>query len=245
MRTIILSLSLLSLSSTAIADWCDGTQWMFTKMDMASRVDHATESLSNLSKVLKSEKLRLASQVKTHTQSLTKQLQQQYLELNTQTTQLCQAGKQQSYPLNYQQVSLNTVIDFKNQLRLNLQLISSQKEMIIALQDKENNFNYHLNQLDNLQHKILLLNQQPKIQKQSPVSSLQFVKQACELEKKAEDEIDITEKIVINDVLDKELSALKQENIADIPLQQFINNCKVSTISQQVNASNDWWNYLK
>lgn len=245
MRTIILSLSLLSLSSAAIADWCDGTQWMFAKMDMASRVDNATESLNSLAVELKSEKLRLSSQVKIHTQSLTEQLQQQHLELNTQTIELCQVGKLQNYPLNYQQVPLNTVTDFQNQLRLNLQLISSQKEMITSLQSKDNSFNYHLDQLDSLKNKIALLSQQMKIQKHSPVSSLQFVKQACELKQKSEDEIDITEEIVINDLLDEQLAELKQENIADVSLQQFIGNCQLSTISQQMNASNDWWNYLK
>jgi len=245
MRTIILSLSLLSMSSTAIADWCDGSQWMFAKMDMASRVNDASGSLQNLLSQLKSEKLRLTNEVKQHTQSLTEQLQQQNIALNTQTIKLCHLGQQQKYPLNYQQVSLNTVMDFKNQLRLNLQLLTSQAKMIAALRDKEKGFNHHLDQLENFKNKISLLKQQTKIQQHSPVSSLQFVKQACQLKQKSEDEISMTEEIVMGDVLDEQLSTLKQENIADVSLQQFMSNCRLSSISQQINASNDWWNYLK
>ena len=240
----IFFLSLLLFSTPAIADWCDGTKWMFKKMSMEERVGDAINELERLSTDVGLEKIRLKEKVTVSSRSLREQLTQQYASLKDQTVSLCQSAKKSSFPFQYQQLELSSVTDYRNQLSLNLDLLSSQKQMITALKEEEQRFDQHIKNLSRNYNKALLLNKQTKVQQRSPVSSLQFIQQACTLKQETMDELEETGEILINDVLDQRLGGLEQEPIDNESLGGFIKNCKLQPIQQQMQANSSWWRAL-
>ena len=147
MRLIHTCFFSLLISTSATADWCDGSKWLFTKMPMDERVAHATSALDQLGYDLLVEEGRLNDKVSVNSRSLREQLIQQHITLKNQTTTLCQSPKKSSFPLAYQQVELKSVADFKHQLGLNLNLLSSQQQMISALEEEEKGFLQYSKQL--------------------------------------------------------------------------------------------------
>jgi len=244
MRLVYNCFITLLISTPVSADWCDGTKWMFTKMPMEERVSSAMSNLDTLAIDLLIEKTRLKEKVSVNSRSLREQLTQQYSRLKKQTVALCQSPKQLSFPFTYQQVELKSVADYKHQLSINLGLLSSQKQMITALEEEEKRFSQHIKQLTSYRNKATLLKQQTTVQQRSPVSSLQFIQQACHLKQQSLEELDKTTEIIINDVLDQRLEDLEQEPVDDESLGDFIKNCKLEPIQQQMQSNASWWRVL-
>ena len=244
MRLINTCFLALLVSTPAPADWCDGSKWMFSKMPMEERVTNAMKNLDALAIEVREETTRLTDNVMVNSRSLREQLTQQHADLKGQTVALCKSPKQSSFPFAYQQIELKSAIDYQHQLSLNLGLLPSQKQMITALKEEEARFKHHIKQLDDYRNKSLLLNQQTKIQQRSPVSSLQFIQQACALKQDIEDELEASEEILINEVLDQRLDDLEQEPVDDKSLGDFIKNCKLAPIQQQMQANSSWWRVL-
>jgi hypothetical protein len=245
MRLINTCFLTLFISTSATADWCDGSQWMFVKMPMETRVTDAIADLNALTVELLAEEKRLKNKVSVNSRSLREQLTGQYSTLKNQTIALCKSPQKSSFPFTYQQVELKSTTDYKNQLNLNLGLLSSQRQMINALKEEESGFKQHIKQLSAYRNKALLLNQQTKIQQRSPVSALQFIQQACGLKQQITNELEITNDILINAVLDQQLADLEQQPIDHDALGHFIKNCKLAPIQQQMQANaKSWWRVL-
>ena len=234
----------LFISTPATANWCDGTRWMFTKMPMETRVTEAIADLDALAIDLLAEKKRLKNKVSVNSRSLRKQLTEQYTELKELTVMLCKSPKKSSFPFSYQQIILRSTADYRHQLSLNLGLLSSQRQMIEALNEEERGFKQHIQQLMDYRNQALLLNQQTKIQQRSPVSSLQFIQQACQLKQRSSDELEQTREILIRDVLEQRLESLQQPSVDEEALGDFIKHCKLAPIQQQIQVNTSWWRAL-
>ena len=244
MRLVYTCFMTLLVSTPVNADWCDGTKWMFKKMTMEERVSDAVSNLDALAVDLLHEKMRLKDKVSVNSRSLREQLTQQYARLKKQTFSLCQSPKKSSFPFTYQQVELKSVADYKHQLSINLELLSSQKQMISALEEEEKGFAQYIKQLSTYRNQAILLNQQTRVQQRSPVSSLQFIQQACHLRQQSLETLDKTSEIIINDVLEQRLEGLEQEPVDDKSLSDFIKNCKLKPIQQQMQSNASWWRVL-
>lgn len=230
-------------TSFAYSNWCEGKKWWLMNMSLEERTEKAINHLQETANTLKKEAFRLEANAKEHSADFRQRLFTQQKKLVTQTTILCQQAKSSGFPLRYQNFELRSKADYRLQLRLNLNLIVAQQQMIGALEQEETRFSTHIKQLKTKQNEMRLLSQQVTVQ-DSPVSATQFINQACSTMQDSKTALEATKKIVLSDVLEKRLAALKKESIETEWLDEFSQHCEMKPLQKKVMQTSDWWQHL-
>jgi len=227
----------------AAAGWCEGSKYFLMDMSMSERVEKAGDALQDAMRRLSAKAGKLKLDMQTEAERTRQELERQYADLTTETEELCQNGKQGSYPVRYHNIELQNASELRARLRLNLDLLQAQRaaatetasqkdkmqKLAVAMLHKHSTLSVLLKQLE-----------AESGMNASPRFASQFVQSACIAVNESEQLLKKARLRGVDELLAEKILQRSTDHATEEELDNFMKSCRVEDIETKVSVGRKW-----
>lgn len=247
-NTIVVITLMLLFHQAAVANWCNGSRYLLFEMPLSERLNQASKAVRQTSAALAEQATRLKLDFETHNTVIQQQMNSQRQQLGIQTVALCEAGKDDEFPLQAQHFVLQSKMELNERLRLNLGLLAAQQKAQQTMYEQRQQLQ-QLAVILQARHNtlaVLLAEMHGNTTALQAPAAQHFVQSACLAVTESDDVLDQIELLNRHQLLAENIEAQQGTPISDQQLAQFMDHCEIDPSANNglfgrlFNSLTDW-----
>lgn len=208
------------------ADWCDGRKFMLLAMPMSERVLKAGDSLQQLQQSLAEEAGRLQLDIKQNSLAVKNALSAEVNLLKRRTAELCGQAQSNTFPVQYQGLSLADQLELRTQVSLNLNLLTAQQAASDDMEKMQEEIGQAVKVMQQKNRELALLAKHHAVQVENPDYNRQFLQTACLAAQDSRDLLQSLQTVSLDALLTEKIQQLQQRPIDELKLEKFLTTCR-------------------